>query len=151
MDIASDRKGSFTALLSLPQCHAALSTIPYDLASVDKSLLYYPHAYYSTSWCGWQGYVLERHVNVHLCSCFYYWRIITECRSKDSCRDLFKNLKILPLLSHYLTSHLLSVVNNTNKFKLNSGVYNINTGKNMTFINLYQIYHYIKKESAEMA
>jgi len=26
-------------------------------------------------------------------------RIITGCRSRDSCRNLFKNLKILPLLS----------------------------------------------------
>jgi hypothetical protein len=30
-------------------------------------------------------------------------RIITGCRSRDSCRDLFKNLKILPLQSTILT------------------------------------------------
>jgi hypothetical protein len=30
-------RGSLTTLLSLPQCHAALSTIPSTLASVDQS------------------------------------------------------------------------------------------------------------------
>ena len=35
-------------------------------------------------------------------------RIITGCRSRDSCRDLFKNKKFLPLQSQYI----LFVVNN---------------------------------------
>jgi hypothetical protein len=54
-------------------------------------------------------------------------RIITVCRSRDSCRDLFKNLKILPLQSQYILSLLLFVVDNKNKFKLNYNVYNMNT------------------------
>jgi hypothetical protein len=42
--------------------------------------------------------------------------IITGCTSRDSCRDLFKNLKILPLQSQYMISLLLFVVDNKNKF-----------------------------------
>jgi hypothetical protein len=56
-------------------------------------------------------------------------RINMRCRNRDSCRDLFKNLKILPLQSQYILSLLLFVVNNTNKFKLNSDVYNINASQ----------------------
>jgi len=46
--------------------------------------------------------------------------IITGYRSRDSCRDFFQNLKILPLQSQYVLSLLLFVVKNKNKFKLNS-------------------------------
>jgi plasmid replication initiation protein len=37
-------------------------------------------------------------------------RLITQCRIRDSCKDLFKNLKILPLQSQYIWSLLLFVV-----------------------------------------
>ena len=37
-------------------------------------------------------------------------RIITGCRRRGSYRDLFLNLKILPLQSQYILSHLLFVV-----------------------------------------
>jgi hypothetical protein len=60
-------------------------------------------------------------------------RIITGCRSRDSCRDLLKNRKILPLRSQYILSFLLFVVNNKNKFKLNSDVHNINTIQKYNF------------------
>jgi hypothetical protein len=43
-------------------------------------------------------------------------RIITRCRSRDSCIDLFNNLKILPLQSQYILLLLLFVVDNKNKF-----------------------------------
>jgi hypothetical protein len=43
-------------------------------------------------------------------------RIITGCTSRDSCRDLFKNLKILSLQSQYIPSLLLFVVDNKIKF-----------------------------------
>jgi hypothetical protein len=41
---------------------------------------------------------------------------ITGCRNRDACRDLFKNLKILPLQSQYILSLVLLVVNDENKF-----------------------------------
>ena len=55
----------------------------------------------------------------------YIIRFITECKSRLMQR--FKNLKILPLLSQYILSLHLLVVNNKNKLKLKSDVYNINT------------------------
>jgi hypothetical protein len=60
-------------------------------------------------------------------------RIIAGCRSRGSCRDLFKNLKILPLPSQYILSLLLFVVNNRDKFKLKSDVHNINTRQKYNF------------------
>jgi hypothetical protein len=45
--------------------------------------------------------------------------IIMGCRSRDSCRNLFKELKILPLKSQYKFSLLLFVVNNKNHFMAN--------------------------------
>jgi hypothetical protein len=41
-------------------------------------------------------------------------RIITGSRLRDSCRELFKHLRILPLQSHYVLSLLLFVVDNKN-------------------------------------
>ena len=60
-------------------------------------------------------------------------RIITGCRNTDSCRDLFQNVKILPLQSQFILSLLIFVVNNKNKFKLNSDVHHINTRQKCNF------------------
>jgi hypothetical protein len=54
-------------------------------------------------------------------------RIITNSRSRDSCRELFKKIKILPLKSQYIFSFLLFVVKNREQFKFNSKIHNINT------------------------
>jgi len=48
-------------------------------------------------------------------------------RSRDSCREHFKKLKILPLQSQYMLSLLLFVVDNRSYFKENLGIHNINT------------------------
>jgi hypothetical protein len=56
-----------------------------------------------------------------------------ECR--DSCREHFKKLKILPLQSQYILSLLLFVVNNRGYFMANSKIHNINT---RTKWNLHQ-------------
>ena len=42
-------------------------------------------------------------------------------------REHFKNLKILPLQSHYILSLLLFVIDNGDYFKVNSEIHNINT------------------------
>jgi len=60
-------------------------------------------------------------------------RITTDYRSTDSYRDLFMNLKTLPLQSQYTLSLLLFVVNNKNKFPLNSNVYNASTRQKCNF------------------
>jgi hypothetical protein len=57
-------------------------------------------------------------------------RIIVGCRIRDACGDLFKNQKILPLQSQYI----LFVVNNKNKFKLNSYICHINTRQKCNFL-----------------
>ena len=60
-------------------------------------------------------------------------RIITRCRSRDSCRDLSKNKKILPFQLQRILTLPLFVVNNKYKFKLNSDVCHINTRQNCNF------------------
>ena len=48
-------------------------------------------------------------------------------RNRDSCRQLYKNLKILPLKSQYICSLLLFVVKNRDLRELNSEIHDINT------------------------
>ena len=47
--------------------------------------------------------------------------------NRESCRELFKKLNILPLHPQYILSLLLFVVKNINMFKSNSAVYPVNT------------------------
>jgi hypothetical protein len=62
-------------------------------------------------------------------------RVIVGLRSRDSRREHFKKLKILPLQSQYILSLLLFVVGNRSYFKENSDIHNINT---RTKSNLHQ-------------
>jgi hypothetical protein len=50
-------------------------------------------------------------------------RITTNAGTRDSCRDLFKKLQILPFYSQYIYSLPMFVVKNRNLFKLNSDVH----------------------------
>jgi hypothetical protein len=54
-------------------------------------------------------------------------RIIVGIRGRDSCREHFKKLKILPLPSQNILSLLLFVVDNGDYFKVNSEIHDINT------------------------
>jgi hypothetical protein len=72
-------------------------------------------------------------------------RIIVGCGNRDFCRILFKKLKILPSMSQYLLSLLIFVVNNCDKFLINSEICNIHTVF-LTFTSLWQIYMFIKGE-----
>ena len=54
-------------------------------------------------------------------------RVIMGLRSRDSCREHFKKLKILPRWSQYIQLLLLFVVDNKRDFKENSDIHNINT------------------------
>ena len=47
--------------------------------------------------------------------------------NRESCRELFKKLNILPLHPQHILSLLLFVVKNINMFKSNSVVHSINT------------------------
>ena len=54
-------------------------------------------------------------------------RIMMNVNNRQSCRDLFKKLSILPLHSQYILSLSLFVVKNIDKFKSNSEIHSINT------------------------
>ena len=56
--------------------------------------------------------------------------IITGSRPRDSCRELFKQLRILPLQPQYILSLLIFVVDNKNLFYVNSEIQSINTRQN---------------------
>jgi hypothetical protein len=54
-------------------------------------------------------------------------RIIMNVGNRESCRELFKKLNILPLHSQYILSFLLFVVKNIYEFTANSSVHSLNT------------------------
>jgi hypothetical protein len=60
-------------------------------------------------------------------------RIITVSKKRDSCRDLLKNVKILPFYSQYIFSLIIFVIENKSKYNLNSDIYNINTRQKFNF------------------
>jgi len=62
-------------------------------------------------------------------------RITVGIRNRDSCREYFKRLKILPLQSQYLLSFLLFVAENVDHFRLNSEIHDFNT-KNKSNLHL---------------
>jgi hypothetical protein len=59
--------------------------------------------------------------------------IITNSTPRDSCRQLFKKTGILPLMSQYIFSLLLFIVNNKALFKMNSEIHSINIRYNSDF------------------
>jgi spore maturation protein CgeB len=62
-------------------------------------------------------------------------RIMMGCRKEVSCRNLFRNLKIQPLISQYILSLTLFIIKNKSQFTVNSEIHNINTRQHT---NLHQ-------------
>jgi hypothetical protein len=58
-------------------------------------------------------------------------RIMVGIRDRESCRECFRKLKILPLQSQYIYLLLSLVINNRQHFKINSDIHNINTRNNL--------------------
>jgi len=54
-------------------------------------------------------------------------RIITSSRKRDSCRELFKKLEILPLYSQYIFSVSIFVIKNKDLFYINNQFHSIHT------------------------
>ena len=54
-------------------------------------------------------------------------RIMTKLSRRDSCRQLFKRLEVLPLKSQYILATLMFVVKNKELFTTNQEIHNINT------------------------
>ena len=57
------------------------------------------------------------------------------CRRTASCRNLFKNLKILPLISQYILSIAMFVIKHKHQFTLHTEIHSINTRQQL---NLHQ-------------
>jgi len=60
-------------------------------------------------------------------------RIIMGVGIRDSCTEFFKIWNILQLISQFIFSILLFIVNNENQFWMDSAIYNINTGNTSGF------------------
>jgi hypothetical protein len=64
--------------------------------------------------------------------------------NRESCRNLFKELNILPLMSQYILSLLAFVSKNKEQYFTNSEIHNINTRHTCnlhlprTHLNIYQ-------------
>jgi hypothetical protein len=54
-------------------------------------------------------------------------RIMMACRKEVSCRNLFRKLKILPLMSQYILPLVKFILKNKNQFTVNSEIHNITT------------------------
>ena len=54
-------------------------------------------------------------------------RIVTSSRTRDSCRQLFKKLEILPLYSQYIYSISIFVIKNKHLFYTNNQIHSIHT------------------------
>ena len=52
---------------------------------------------------------------------------ITNFKNRDSCRDLFKNLKIFIFVSQYIFSLLSFVITNTDQYITNSNIHGCST------------------------
>jgi hypothetical protein len=60
-------------------------------------------------------------------------RIIICARPKDSCREYFKALQILPLAAQYILSIVLFMIFNKDLFKIISEIHSFNTRGNTNF------------------
>jgi len=74
-------------------------------------------------------------------------RIIRFISSRDSCRELFQSLEVLPLQSHYIFSLLLFVVKSRELFGSNSDAHNINMRYNSDLTFTCSKFNSISKES----
>jgi hypothetical protein len=67
-------------------------------------------------------------------------RIITNTRKRESCRELFKDMKILPMYSQYIYSLIRYTVNNKHLYNTNNEIHNCRTRYNnnlhMPIVNL---------------
>jgi hypothetical protein len=54
-------------------------------------------------------------------------RIITLSKNKESCREIFKKLNILPLYSQYILSILIHIIQNKHCYVTNQEIHNIGT------------------------
>ena len=66
--------------------------------------------------------------------------------NRDSCRNLFNELNLLPFLSQYIFFFLVFVVNNGDEFLINSELHGINAGHASSLLLFMQIWIFIIRE-----
>jgi len=72
-------------------------------------------------------------------------RITMGTRLKDSCREYFKTLQILPLASQYILSIALFMIQNKDLFKMNSEKHKFNTRVTLIFSSQWLTQRYVRK------
>lgn len=65
-------------------------------------------------------------------------RLIKGCDLRESCREHFRDMNILPLRSQYMYSLIMFVINNKEIFNINKDCYGKDTRQNMN-IHMYQV------------
>jgi hypothetical protein len=65
-------------------------------------------------------------------------RLIKGCGYRESCREHFRDMNILPLRSQYIYSLMTFVITNREIFNTNSDCYEIDTRQNIN-IHMYQV------------
>jgi hypothetical protein len=107
----------------------AIRTIASDLSTDTLTMVYYAYVHSLMSY----GIIFWGN-STHSIEIFRIQkrviRIITKSSSRASCRQLFKQLDILPLPSQYIFSTLLFVIKNKNLFATNQNFHIINTRHN---------------------
>jgi hypothetical protein len=63
-------------------------------------------------------------------------RVMSDLRPSDSCREAFKDWRMLPLHSQYIFSLLIFVVNNVGFYHSTSQIHGINTRRNFDLYSL---------------
>ena len=71
-------------------------------------------------------------------------RIITNIRRRDSCREQFRKLQILPFQSQYILSLLLCVINSSDMYEHNCEIHTVNT-RDRTNLHLPHLRQQFKK------
>ena len=104
----------------------AMRVVQTFLSSVSLKLIYYS-CYHSILTYGIIFWGNTPHSNVIFKMEKRMIRIMMGIRNRDSCREYFKRLKILPLQSQYLLSLLLFVAGNFDYFRLNSDIQGFDT------------------------
>ena len=120
-------------------CYAIRAIKPFMSLDVMKMIYYfYVHSLISYGIIFWG--------NSHLSDSIFkikkrIIRVITNFGRHDKCRDLYKKLQILPLLSQYIFSLLIFVNKDRSCFISNSEIHDINKRLTIIYICLLQIYH----------
>jgi len=115
-----------TIIPKLSSASFALRVVKQFLSPDSLKMVYYSY-FHSVMTYGLMFWENSHHSNIIFRLQKRIIRIIVGIRGRVSCREHFKNLKILPLQSQYILPLLLFVINNGDYFKVNSEIHNINT------------------------